>query len=54
MMNFFLQPAVVGCLVNLKELWMDNNGVRELPPVSSELGNRAGHRVKCSLIEQGW
>ena len=24
----------MGCLVNLKELWMDNNGLRELPPVS--------------------
>ena len=24
--------------MNLKELWMDSNGVRELPPVSKKIG----------------
>lgn len=35
---FFLsQPEVIGSLVNLTELWFDNNKVKSLPPLLGRL-----------------
>ena len=38
-MIYMLQPACIGKLPNLEELWLDQNELETLPPVSSLVGN---------------
>ena len=33
--QFLFQPEVVGTLSSLRELWLDGNKIKQLPPVSS-------------------
>ena len=38
-MIYMLQPACIGKLPNLEELWLDQNELETLPPVSSLVDN---------------